>query len=182
MTQIDSITKENCRVLLAAFLEENDLGVRKVAKAIPCSEDSLNRIIGGKTLPSDEMLKQVGILLAIGFKHYSKLKCSEKEKISESLGAVGGGTLGFASITAVISASGVTIGLSAAGITAGLSAIGGLVGGGMAAGVLVTAAIPIAAGTAGYALIKGIKALVETKRLVDHRIDQKWEDPLIATS
>jgi hypothetical protein len=178
MAKVDSITKENCRILTAAFIEENNLKIKKVAKSIPCPEDTLNRILAGKTLPSDEMMKQIGILLALGFEKYSKLKTAEKEKISEALGAVGGGTLGFASITAVISASGVTAGLSAAGIAAGLSAIGGIVGGGMAAGVVVTAAIPIAAGAAGYALIKGIKALIASKKLDDDRIDPKWEEPL----
>ncbi|CDS47972.1 hypothetical protein [Polaromonas sp. CG9_12] len=52
-------------------------------------------------------------------------------------------------------------GLGAAGITSGLAAVGSLVGGGMAAGLVVTAAAPIAVGALGYGLYKGIKKLRE---------------------
>jgi hypothetical protein len=64
-----------------------------------------------------------------------------------SVGAVAGtvGTLG------VISASGSVAGLSAAGIEAGLTAIGSTVGGGIATGTVLTAAVPaLIAITAGY--------------------------------
>ena len=48
-----------------------------------------------RSLPSDEMLKQIGIMLTIGFKHYAELSKAQKEKISEAIGAVGGGAIGF---------------------------------------------------------------------------------------
>ena len=60
---MESIDRNNCSVFLAAFIEQNKLSVRKVAKAITCSEITLNRIIAGKTLPSDEMLRQSGIMI-----------------------------------------------------------------------------------------------------------------------
>ena len=176
MANVDSITKENFRVLLAAFIDENDLQVKKVAKTIPCHEESMNRLIGGITRPTDDMLKQAGILFSLGFKTYSKLKASEKEKLSASIGAIGGGGLGFASLPAIISASGVVGGLSGAGIVAGLTSLGGIVGGGMLAGVAVTASIPIATGVAGYGVFKGIKALIEQRKLNSIGFDPKWEE------
>ena len=80
------------------------------------------------------------------------------ERTSRSIGrkasyaGVAAGTLG--SIGAV-SASGSVAGLSAAGISTGLAAIGGTVGGGMAAGVVITTAAPMAvAVAAGYGIYK----------------------------
>ena len=73
MTEINEITKENCGVLLAAYIEKESISAREVAKAITCSEITVNRIIAGKTTPSSEMIKQVGIMIEIGFKLYKKL-------------------------------------------------------------------------------------------------------------
>jgi len=174
MANVDSITKENFRLLLAAFMDENDLQARKVAKAIPCSERSINRLISGITHPTDEMMKQAGLLFATGYKTYSKLKASDKEKLSSAI-AASGGAVGFASITTVISASGTVIGLSGPGIVAGLSALGSIVGGGMAAGLVVTAAIPVAASAAGYGIFKGVMSLIEKKKLDSNKFDPKWE-------
>lgn len=39
-------------------------------------------------------------MIGIGYERYSKLSKAEKEKISELIGTIGGGTLGFGSITA----------------------------------------------------------------------------------
>ena len=65
---------------------------------------------------------------------------------------VAAGTVGS---IAAVSATGSVAGLSAAGITSGLAAIGGTVGGGMAAGIAVTAAAPVAAAAAvGYCVYK----------------------------
>lgn len=116
---------------------------------------SIERITNNRSYPSDEMIKQCGILFSIGYEGYKKLSKSDKEKISEGIGTVGGGVLGFGSITAVVSSLGYA-GLSAAGITSGLAAAGGLVGGGMALGITAIAAIPVAAGT----LSGGISASV----------------------
>lgn len=148
-----TIDKHNCRLLLAAFIEENDLNTRKVAKAIGCSEATLARILAATTLPTDEMLKQVGLMIEMGFDTYQKLSASQKEKLSEKLGTVGGGVLGVGSITATVGSLGAVGGLSAAGITTGLAALGKVVGGGMIAGVSVAAAIPIVAGALGYGII-----------------------------
>ena len=177
MSKITEITRTNCQAFLAAFIEENKLKVRNVAKAITCSEITLERIIAGKTVPSDEMIRQTGIMIELGFKSYSKLSKAEKEKISETIGAIGGGVLGFGGVTAAVSSLGIA-GLSAAGITSGLSVLGGIVGGGMAAGIGVCAAIPIAVGAVGYALIKGIKALIDKQKLDDDRYDPFWERPI----
>jgi uncharacterized membrane protein YebE (DUF533 family) len=55
----------------------------------------------------------------------------------------------FASIGSVALNGSVT-GLSATGITSGLAVVGTLAGGGMAVGVFIVAASPIAAGVLGY--------------------------------
>ncbi len=172
---MDSISRENFVDLLGVFIEENKLSTKKVAKAIGCSEMTLTRLILGKTLPTDEMLKQTGLMMGIGFKKYSKLSEAEKEKISEMMGTVGGGVVGFASITAAISVLGTTAGLSAAGITSGLAALGAVAGGGMVAGVTVAAAIPIATGVAGYGLIKLIKGGAGELQVNMKNINKKWE-------
>lgn len=177
MTKMEEINRDNFRVLMSAFIEREEITVRKAAKAITCSEMTLNRIIGRKTLPSDEMLRQGGIMMGLGFKRYSKLSKAEKEKISEAIGTIGGGILGFGTITAVVSSLGIA-GLSAAGIASGLAVLGGIIGGGMAAGVTVAAAIPIAIGALGYGIIKGVKAILEEYNLDQENYDPFWEMPL----
>ena len=172
----EEMNRDNCRLFLAAFMEENNLSVRDIADAVECSEATINRILANKTHPSDEFMKQTGIMIEIGFQKYSHLSQSEKEQISEVIGTIGGGILGFGSISAAISTMGIG-GLSAAGITSGLAAIGALVGGGMVAGVTVAAAIPIAAGAAGYAIIKAVKFFVTKAVLDSEEIDLKWEVP-----
>ena len=170
----EELNRDNCRLLLASFMEENGLSVRNIAEAIGCPEATINRIKAMKTHPSDEFMKQTGIMIEIGFDKYSKLSQSEKEKISEAIGTIGGGVLGFGAISAAVSSMGIA-GLSAAGITSGLAAIGALVGGGMVAGVTVAAAIPIAVGAAGYAIIKAVKYFFSEKALDSKEIDLKWE-------
>jgi len=173
----EAITRKNFRALLVAFMEKNDLEVKQVAKAITCSIATLNRLILGKTLPSDEMLRQVGTMFGLGFEGYSKLKKAEKEKISEAIGAVGGGILGFGTITGAISSLGVS-GVSAVGISTGLGVLGGLVGGGMATGVSVAAVIPIGAGAIGYGIVKAVKTYCENKQIDKEGYDPFWEMPL----
>ena len=177
MSTEDNINAENCRLLLAAFMERNDLDTSQISSAIGCSIPTLARILAGKSKPTIEFMKQVGILIAVGYERYAKLTEAQKEAISETIGAVGGGILGFGSITAAISASGAVAGLSAAGITSGLAAIGAAVGGGMAAGVVVLAAVPIAVGAAGYGIIKGVKYFFSQQELNSDAIDPKWEIP-----
>jgi hypothetical protein len=64
---------------------------------------------------------------------------------------IAGAVAGTASAVGVIAASGSVAGLSAAGITSGLAAVGSVVGGGMAAGVVITVAAPaIVAAAVGY--------------------------------
>lgn len=70
-----------------------------------------------------------------------------KEKAAMATGAaIGGGTA-----LAAVSTTGAVTGLGATGITSGLAAVGSVVGGGMAAGLVVTAALPIAGGALAYA-------------------------------
>jgi hypothetical protein len=172
---MNQFTRDNCRLLLARFIEENDLDVRRVAKVIGCSEATLIRILATRSLPSDEMMKQVGILIELGFVSYSKLSNTQKEHISEAIGTVGGGILGFGSISAAISTLGTVSGLSAAGIATGLSTLGAVIGGGMVAGVIVAAAIPIVASATGYGIIKGVKYLADEWQLNVKELNERWE-------
>jgi len=174
---MDQVDRDNFRLLLAAFTERSNIAIREVATAIGCSEHALTRILARSTWPSDEMLKQGGTMFALGFERYKTLTKAEREKISEAIGAVGGGALGFGAITAAVSTLGIS-GLSAAGITSGLAALGGIVAGGMMAGVMVAAAIPIAVGALGYALIKGVKYFAGAYNLKREDYDPFWERPL----
>lgn len=172
---MNALTRNNFRSLLAAFIEKAGIRPRKIAGAIGCSEATLSRLLSGEMLPSDEMLRQGAIMMEMGFRRYSKLSRAEREKLSAALGTIGGGTLGFASITATVSTLGTVTGLSATGISSGLAALGTAVGGGMAAGVAVAAAIPVAAGGAGYGIIKGIKALIRRHKLNKKESNSVWE-------
>jgi hypothetical protein len=67
-----------------------------------------------------------------------------------------GAGLGAAGAVGTVSTLGVA-GLGATGITSGLAAVGSVVGGGMAAGLAVTAAAPLAVGAAAYGLYKWFK-------------------------
>ncbi|MFA6471542.1 MAG: hypothetical protein WCU00_05810 [Candidatus Latescibacterota bacterium] len=175
MSMPDELTPENCRLLLAVYMDKNEIGAPRISKSIGCSHSTLARILAGSSKPTIEFMKQVGILIQIGINDYEKLSKAQKETISEKIGTVGGGVVGFGTIFAAISASGTVIGLSGAGITAGLATIGAILGGGMIAGIATVAAIPIAAGAAGYAIIKGVKYFFTQHELNTEPIDVKWE-------
>ena len=100
---MNGFNRDNFASMLNAFLKENNLSQRRIAQTIGCAGPTLRRLLSRETLPSDEMLKQSGILIDIGFTRYSKLSKAEKEKISEAIGTVGGGAVGFGSITAAVS-------------------------------------------------------------------------------
>ena len=110
----EEITRERLFHFLAAFIEENKLQVSHVAKAIGCSEASLNRIILKKTLPSDEMLKQSGIIFAVGFDKYVTLTDAENEQISEKIYAVGGVVGTVAAIVGSIGGGAMVAGIAVA--------------------------------------------------------------------
>lgn len=79
-----------------------------------------------------------------------------KEEQATAAGAAGA-TAGGAGAVGAIAALGVP-GLGATGITSGLATLGTIVGGGMGAGVIITAAAPIAVGAAAYGLYKWYKS------------------------
>lgn len=170
------LTKENFHELLGYFMEKEKLTTSQVANAIDCPKSSIDRVLSNSTKPSEEMLKQGGAMMEIGFSRYKKLNNAEKEKISESIGTVGGGVLGFGAISSAISASGIA-GLSGgAAFTSGLAGLGGLVGGGMIAGVTLAAAIPVAGLAAGYGMVKGIKAIIKHRKQIKKNSDPNWEE------
>lgn len=86
-----------------------------------------------------------------------------RERSSRKVGRAatyGGAAAGTAGSIGAISAAGSVAGLSGAGITSGLAAIGGTVGGGMASGVVIATAAPVAAAAAvGYGVYKLAKWL-----------------------
>jgi hypothetical protein len=85
----------------------------------------------------------------------------EDEKDSRGVGRTAsyvGAGVGTAGGIAAVSVSGATAGLGGAGITSGLAAIGSMVGGGMAAGVAITSAVPVAAAAVtGYGVYKLVR-------------------------
>lgn len=174
---MNELNRKNFPIMIAAFMEQHELSIRRIAGAITCSEASLDRLLAGSTLASDEMLRQGAVLMELGFDRYSNLTESEREKLSDTLGVLGGGAIGFGSVIAAVEGMGAVAGLSAAGITSGLSAIGALVGGGMAAGVAVAAAVPMAAMGIGYGIIRAVKYFISEAQLSADALDQKWEMP-----
>jgi hypothetical protein len=69
-------------------------------------------------------------------------------RTSGRVASIGGAAAGAAGAIGAVSAAGSVAGLSAAGITSGLAAIGGVVGGGMAMGLVLTTAAPAVAAVA----------------------------------
>jgi hypothetical protein len=174
---MEDLSRDSFAQKFGNFLDCHQISALSVAKAIGCSEVTMNRLLGNiepSTLPTDEMLKQAGCMMALGYIRYSKLSRAEKKKLSDAVGTVAGGSIGFLAITSAISFSGVS-GLSAAGISSGLAAMGGVIGGGMAAGVTVAAALPIACGGVGLGIVKVTKHLREKKKLNATQLDSVWE-------
>lgn len=64
-----------------------------------------------------------------------------------------GATVGASGAVGAVAVAGIP-GLSAVGITSGLATIGGIVGGGMAAGLVIATAAPMAVGAAAYGFYK----------------------------
>ena len=157
-------------------MEQESIAAPTLSGAIGCRHATLRRLVAGITFPTTESMKQTGILLGIGFERFRTLSTTEKEKISEAIGAAGGGALGFGSIAVAINASGSVAGLSSVGITSGLAGMGAIVGGGMVAGVAIAAAIPIAAGALGYGIVKGVKFFFFSEaELNKTELDPRWE-------
>jgi hypothetical protein len=71
--------------------------------------------------------------------------------------AAAGAAVGGAGAISAVAAAGPVAGLGAAGITSGLAAVGSVVGGGMAAGLVITAAAPLAVGAIAYGVYKWVK-------------------------
>jgi len=68
-----------------------------------------------------------------------------------------GAGVGAAGSVATVSSAGAVAGLGATGITSGLAAVGAVAGGGMATGLAITVAAPLAVGAMGYGLYKWLK-------------------------
>ena len=81
---------------------------------------------------------------------------SNSEKEATIAGATGA-VVGAAGSIGAVAASGTVAGLGATGISSGLAAVGAVAGGGMATGLVITAAAPLAVGAAAYGLYKWLK-------------------------
>lgn len=82
---MDLITQENFAETLCAFMSENDCSAKQYAKAIGCSIATVNRLLQQETRPSDDMLKQSGMLMTMGIDRYSNISSKEKEKITDQI-------------------------------------------------------------------------------------------------
>ncbi|MFH0735718.1 MAG: hypothetical protein V1773_15460 [bacterium] len=79
------------------------------------------------------------------------------EKETEAKVAAGvAGTATVGGAVGTVAAAG-TAGLSTAGMTTGLAAIGSVVGGGMAAGIIITAAAPLAVAAITYGVWRWVR-------------------------
>ncbi|MFI3155027.1 MAG: hypothetical protein QX199_02605 [Methylococcaceae bacterium] len=78
------------------------------------------------------------------------------EEQKATYAAAAGATTGAAGSIGTVAALGVS-GLGATGITSGLAALGSVFGGGMATGLVITVAAPVALGAAAYGLYELFK-------------------------
>lgn len=168
---LEDVTIENCGVKLKLIRDISGMSRKDLAKCVGCSESTITRIETGKSLPTKDFMLRLAALSIIGHAKYSKMSESEKEKISDVIGASGGVLAGVGGAIGAVSMSGAVTGLSAAGIASGLAAIGGSMLGGLA----VVATIPVAVGFAGYGLVKGIKAICAANKLSCTDVDGKFE-------
>lgn len=171
---MSNINSENYHTVFYNYVNTHKLNISKTAKALNCSVPTLDRLLKNQSKPSEEMIKQTGLLMVIGFEKYAKLSEAEKEKYSKKLGPLVGAGLGLASIPAVVGGLG-TAGLSGAGIMSGLATAGAIVGGGAAAGIVVVGSGAILAGIAGYGTVKGIKHILSTIKSKRVNQDSRWE-------
>jgi len=168
---LEAITPEDCGKKLKLVREVSGLSRRELARILGVAESTIYRLETEKTLPTTDFMLKLSALVAIGYARFTKMSAKEKEKISEYIGATGGVAAGIGGAIGAISVGGAVGGLSAAGITSGLAALGG----GMLGGLAVVAAIPVAAGFAGYGLVKGIKAICKANRLDCKEVEGHWE-------
>jgi DNA-binding XRE family transcriptional regulator len=168
---LEPITPENCGEKLKLVREVSGLSRRDLAAGIGVAESTIYRLEKKRTSPRADFMLRLSGLVAIGYAKYSKMSDAEKEQVSQYIDAAGGFAVGVGGAIGAISASGAIAGFSAAGITSGLAALGGSMLGGLA----VVATIPVAAGAAGYSLVKGIKAICTANRLRCREVDDHWE-------
>ena len=165
--------RENFGPSLKKFVESHQgISYRQVAAGITCPEAVVHRIVYQKSWPTENLLRHGAIMMAVGFDKFANMTWAQREQISDALGTVGGGILGFATVSAVVSSFGIS-GLSAAGISSGLAAIGGT----MITGIARVAIIPIAAAAGGYGLVRLVKWVSGELHLSSHQdvIDPYWE-------
>lgn len=172
---MQEFSRESLRVLLAAFIEQHDLMTRRVAKAIGCSDATIIRLLAAKTLPSDEMMQEVALMVQAGFDRYARMTKPERRLLSKKMerSVVGGSVVGgFAAIPDVVGAFGKQ-GLSGPGIASGLKKMSG--GNGMVGGIQAAAAIPILAGALGYVVIVGVNYFASERQLDVTDMNPRWE-------
>lgn len=174
---MQNLNSNNYSQSLNSWIKQNKVTLANIARAINCSIPTLNRLLKNHSYPTNEMLRQTGIMMTVGFAKYSKMSKAQKEKYSEGIGSVSGAGLGFASISAVVGSLGVG-GLSGPGIMSGLATAGGFVGGGAAIGVAAIAVVPLVGAGLGYGLIKGIKWAISGYNSKIEKIDARWETGL----
>ena len=171
MNENETITKENCGEQIRLVRKVSGMTRAELAQILGCAESVITRLKTKKTMPSEDFLGLLKALSVIGYYRFSKISNTQKESVSEAIGAATGGVVGMAGSIAAVTASGVA-GLSATGVATGLAALGM---GSMVAGIGVVAAIPCAVGLAGYGLIKGIKSIAEANNLRINEIDDRFE-------
>ena len=167
----EHVTPENCGEKLKLIRGISGLSRIDLAKSIGCSESTITRLELKKSLPTTDFMLRLAALSMIGYAKYSKMSDKDKKNISETIIASGGVIAGVGGAIGVISVSGTVAGLSAAGITSGLAAIGGTMLGGLA----VVTTLPLAAGFAGYGLVKGIQAICKANKLSCKEVDGEFE-------
>lgn len=87
---MEKINSENYSKSLKRFIEVNNLKINNISKTFDCSTATIERLLNLDTFPTEEMLKQTGLLIIVGPKDYAKLNKTQKEKVSNSLGALSG--------------------------------------------------------------------------------------------
>ncbi len=169
---MEQLTKENFAEEFQQYIKEEGLRLAKVAKAIGCSITTLKRLLPERqTLPTEEMLKQARLMRKLGFETYCKLIESKKDNFAEVLGAISGGTLGLASVAAMLNSAESSAVLDEHKPN-NIKKLGKITGG---SGIGLAFGLPMAGLALGYSLIKGLRVYIDAQALNNTNFDPKWE-------
>ena len=166
---LESVERENCGNVLKNIRKKfGSMSLQDLAKIIGVSRSTIMRIEDGKTLPSDEFLNRLKALQVIGVSKFRALSKKDKTHFTELIEETGEDP----EIVSKAISKNMLKKLTPAGIIAGLGTVGGAA---LVAPAATVSSISIAAGFAGFGIVKGLQAILKANDLKATKVDGRWE-------